>query len=89
MLLSFFYQHNEDFKTRIGHGRSKQSYLRYDIVYKHLRNHIRLAYHHEDIAMGSVTIQMINAFEKYLRVDVGLRNNTVWVYMIAFKHIRD
>ncbi len=86
-LLSFFYQHNEDFKTRIGHGRSKQSYLRYDIVYKHLRNHIRLAYHHEDITMGSVTIQMINAFEKYLRVDVGLRNNTVWVYMIAFKHI--
>ena len=37
--------------------------------------------------MKSVTIQMINAFEKYLRVDVGLRNNTVWVYMIAFKHI--
>ena len=80
-------KHNEDFRKMVGHGRSNKSYQRYDVVYRHLRAFIRERYHLEDVRVRYVTITMINAFEQYLRTSAGLKNNTVWVYMITFKHI--
>ena len=87
MLLYMFNKHNEDFRKMIGYGRSLKSYQRYDIVYRHLRTFIRQRYSLEDVRVSYITIHMINAFEQYLRVSVGLKNNTVWMYMITFKHI--
>lgn len=87
MLLYMFNKHNEDFRKMVGHGRSNKSYQRYDVVYRHLRAFIRERYHLEDVRVRYVTITMINAFEQYLRTSAGLKNNTVWVYMITFKHI--
>lgn len=87
MLLYMFHKHNEDFRKMVGYGKSQKSYQRYDIVYRHLRTFIRSRYFLEDIRVKYVTIHLINAFEQYLRVTLGLKNNTVWVYMITFKHI--
>jgi len=87
MLLYMFNKHNEDFRRMVGHGRAEKSYVRYTVVYRHLRAFIRNRYHLEDIRFKYVTITLIHAFERYLRVEKGLKNNTVWVYMIAFKHI--
>ena len=87
MLLFMFNKHNEDFRKMIGYGRSLKSYQRYDIVYRHLKVFIRTRYHLDDIRVKYVTINLITAFERYLRVDIGLKNNTVWIYMITFKHI--
>ena len=87
MLLYMFHKHNEDFRKMVGYGKSQKSYQRYDIVYRHLRTFIRSRYFLEDIRIKYVTIHLINAFEQYLRVTLGLKNNTVWVYMITFKHI--
>ncbi len=87
MLLYMFHKHNEDFRKMVGYGKSQKSYQRYDIVYRHLRTFIRSRYFLEDIRVKNVTIHLINAFEQYLRVTLGLKNNTVWVYMITFKHI--
>jgi integrase len=87
MLLYMFHKHNEDFRKMVGYGKSQKSYQRYDIVYRHLRTFIRSCYFLEDIRVKYVTIHLINAFEQYLRVTLGLKNNTVWVYMITFKHI--
>ena len=87
MVLYMFHKHNEDFRKMIGYGRSLKSYQRYDIVYRHLRAFIRTRYHLEDVRVKYVTLNMINAFEQYLRVDCGLKNNSVWIYMITFKHI--
>jgi integrase len=86
-LLCYFNRHNEDYQKLVGHSRSNKSYHRYLVVCKHLRNFILTAYQREDMAIDRVSLQTILAFEQYLRVDRGLRNNTVWVYMIAFKHI--
>ena len=87
MLLYLFNKHNEDFRKMVGFGRSLKSYQRYDIVYRHLRAFIRVHYRLDDLRVKYVTISFINAFEQYLRVDLGLKSNTVWIYMISFKHI--
>ena len=87
MLLYMYNKFNEDFRKSVGHGRSKSSYERYAIVYRHLKTFIRQRYNLDDVRIKYVTFAMINAFEYYLRVGLGLRNNTVWVYMITFKHI--
>ena len=87
MLLYMFNKHNEDFRKMVGYGRSEKSYQRYAIVYRHLKAFIQMQYQIDDIPFKHVTITLINAFEQYLRVTLGLKNNTVWVYMITFKHI--
>jgi len=87
MLLYMFNKHNEDFRKMVGHGRSNKTYQRYDVVYRHLRAFIRSRYMLEDIRVKYVTLHLINAFEQYLRTTAGLSNNTVWIYMITFKHI--
>jgi len=87
MLLYMFNKYLEDFRSSVGHGKSKSSYERYSVVYRHLRTFIRQRYNLQDVRVKYVTISMINGFEQYLRVTLGLKNNTVWVYMIAFKHI--
>ena len=87
MLLYMFNKHNEDFRKMVGHGRSMKSCQRYEVVYRHLRTFIRTEYQLEDIRVKYVTIKLINSFEQYLRLQAGLKNNTVWVYMITFKHI--
>ena len=87
MLLYMFNKHNEDFQKMVGHGRSMKSLRRYEVVYRHLRSFIRTQYQMEDIRVKYITIKLINSFEQYLRQQAGLKNNTVWVYMITFKHI--
>lgn len=87
MILRFFRKHNEDYRKMVGYGRSHKSYQRYAVVYKHLSTFIPLYCHQKDIRMKDVNISLITAFEQYLRVQAKLKNNTVWVYMIAFKHI--
>ena len=87
MILNIFRKHNEDFRQRVGFGRSIQTYHRYEIVYAHLRSFIHSRYHQEDIPLKDVSINLITAFEYYLRAERGLKNNSVWVYMITFKHI--
>lgn len=87
MLLFFFSKHNENYQTQIGHGRSQKSYQRYVVVHSHLRNFLQNRYQLSDVRIKYVTQVMVTAFEQYLRVEKKLSNNTVWVYMITFKHI--
>lgn len=85
-LLRLFDKHNEAYSKLIGHGRSRKSYQRYDIVYKHLRAFLKKR-GQEHLPVRSISSSLIREFEQYLRVDAGLKNNTVWVYMIALKHV--
>lgn len=87
MLLFFFSMHNENFRTQVGHGRARKTYQRYTVVYSHLRSFLQKHYQLDDVRIKYVTLAMVTAFEQYLRVDRKLKNNTVWAYMITFKHI--
>lgn len=85
-MLFLFNQHNEEYGRGIGYGRSRKSYQRYVTVYQHLQKFLKNN-HKEQILVSDVSTSLIRDFEYYLRVEAGLKNNTVWVYMIAFKHV--
>ena len=71
----------------VGHGRSLRSLRRYETVYRHLRDFLLKRYQLTDVRFNHITLNPVTAFETYLRVEKGLKTNTVWVYMTTFKHI--
>ena len=87
MLMYVFNRHNEDFQKMVGHGRSLRSLRRYETVYRHLRDFLLKRYQLTDVRFNHITLNLVTAFETYLRVEKGLKTNTVWVYMTTFKHI--
>ncbi|MBQ5529176.1 MAG: site-specific integrase [Bacteroidales bacterium] len=87
MLMYVFNRHNEDFQKMVGHGRSLRSLRRYETVYRHLRDFLLKRYQLTDVRFNHITLNPVTAFETYLRVEKGLKTNTVWVYMTTFKHI--
>lgn len=87
MLMYVFNRHNEDFQKMVGHGRSLRSLRRYETVYRHLRDFLLKRYQLKDVRFNHITLNLVKAFETYLRVEKGFKTNTVWVYMTTFKHI--
>jgi len=87
LLLYFFKKHNEDYRKMVGYGRSQRSCQRYEVVARHLRDFIKQEYNLPDIRFRYITRHFINKFEIWLRSCKKFRNNTVWIYMITFKHI--
>ena len=86
-LLKLFEQHNAEFLKKVGHSRAKGSYEHYRIVCKRIREFLSSTYHREDIPLRELNLAFINDFEYYLRKEKGCCANTVWVSMIALKHI--
>ena len=85
-LLNMFKNHNEEYRTLVGHGRSVKSYQRYVVVFRHLQLFLQKR-GWEGIRLNRVSTELVREFERFLRVEEGLKNNTVWVYMITLKHI--
>lgn len=85
-LLSLFDRHNAEYRSLIGHGRSFNSFKRYDVVYRHVRSFLQ-GKGQDDVLLAEVSHELIRDFERYLRVEIGLKNNSVWVYMITLKHV--
>ena len=85
-LLALFDRHNEEYRALIGHGRSRNSYKRYDVVFRHLQSFLR-GRKQEGLRLAEVSPELVRDFERYLRIEMGLKNNSVWVYMITLKHI--
>ena len=87
MFLTLFDKHNQEFSRKVGYNRTKASYFKYRIVYKHLKNYIRKEYNRDDIFLKELNLAFINGFEHYLRTERNCSTNTVWVYMTGLKHI--
>lgn len=85
-LLALFDRHNEEYRALIGHGRSLNSYKRYDVVFRHLQSFLK-GRKQEGLRLSDVSPELVRDFERYLRIEMGLKNNSVWVYMITLKHI--
>jgi hypothetical protein len=86
-LLRAFDKHNADFAKRVGKDRSADTYLKYRIVRNHIANFIGSYYKRKDIAMKELTEEFIRQFDIYLRVELGLRPSTVWMYTTPLKTI--
>jgi len=86
-LLKLFEQHNAEFEKKVGHSRAQGTFTRYRTVCNHIREFLPHTYKREDIPLKELNLTFINDFEYFLRTEKKCRTNTVWVYMIALKHI--
>lgn len=85
-LLEFFRHHNADFKGMVGVCRSINTYNKYRAVYGHLERFVKSHCGKEDVALCDIDRNFVVEFHSWLQSSLK-RRNTVWLYMIAFKHI--
>ena len=86
-ILEYFERHNLSYAEKVGNSRALSSFARYQTVYGHLQQYVRVCCRKEDLLLRSVSPAFVNRFDRYLRVDRGLAPNTVWGYMITLKHV--
>lgn len=85
-LLVFFRKHNDDFQRMVGVCRSVNTYNKYRAVYGHLEKFVKSHCGKDDMALCDIDRNFIIEFHSWLQSSLKHRN-TVWLYMIAFKHI--
>lgn len=86
-LLAFFRQHNEEFKRMVGINRSKTTYNKYRCVYRHLEKFIHEKYRRKDLPFQELDKKFLTGFHSYISQECAHKKNTMWIYMIALKHI--
>lgn len=86
-VLAFFRQHNEEFNRMVGISRSKATYYKYRCVCKHLANYIWDKYDRKDLMFKELNREFLTGFHAYIAKEAGYKKNTIWIYMIALKHI--
>ena len=86
-LLAFFGRHNDEFAAKVGFSRARETYARYQVVFRHLAAYIRKRYRKEDIPLQDIRAAFVNGFDAWLRTECRLSPNSVWAYMIVLKHI--
>ena len=80
-ILKVFNDQNDQFKKLVEkEERSEGTYNKYITVYNHLSNFIQLRYHRDDMAFRELNNDFIREFDFYLRYDIQLSHNTIWVY---------
>ncbi|MFK8271809.1 site-specific integrase [Capnocytophaga stomatis] len=89
-LLKVFQNFNADFEKMVQKGvRGKQTFSKYEIVYKHLSEFIQYKYHRTNITFRELTADFIKDFDFYLRINKDLTHNTIWVYMMPLRKMID
>ncbi len=86
-ILEFFARHNEEFSEKVGYSRTKGTYVRYQVVYHHVKDYIRKRYAKKDLEINQIGASFVEGFDTWLRSGRGLSPNSVWGYIIVFKHI--
>ncbi|MCD8281659.1 MAG: site-specific integrase [Prevotella sp.] len=85
-LLQVFKQHNNDYAKLVAAGmRAKNSFVKYQLVYKYLQEFLNIRYHVKDIALKELTSAFITDFEMYLRTDRQCKINTACLYISALR----
>lgn len=85
-VLAFFRRHNEDFGRMVGVSRSSATYYKYRCVYGHLDRYMHESYG-GDISFEKIDKKFLTGFHAYILQQSRCKKNTVWVYLIALKHI--
>ncbi|KPE52535.1 site-specific integrase [Chryseobacterium indologenes] len=80
-VLKVFNDQNEQFEKLVEkEERSEGTYNKYITVYNHLSKFIQERYHRDDMAFHELNNDFIREFDFYLRYDLQLSHNTIWVY---------
>lgn len=82
-ILNFYKEHNKNIKASVVIG----TYRTYCIAYNHLTKFLMIKYNNKDMRFREINDVFMNNFEDYLRYTVGLKQNTIWLYMLALLKI--
>ncbi|KMQ64564.1 integrase [Chryseobacterium angstadtii] len=83
-LFSFLEKFNSDFEKKKESGlKSYNTYRKYVCLFNHLKAFSKHRYSKDDISFNEVDCGFVQEFDFYLRNDLGLSHNTIWMYMIA------
>ncbi len=82
-ILNFYKEHNENVKASVAIG----TYRNYRIAYNHLSQFLMVKYDNRDMRFREINDVFMNDFEDYLRYTRGLKQNTIWLYMLALLKI--
>jgi len=87
-LLELFKEHNDKIFRLISTGEyALGTYKRYDTVYNHLEEYIKLNYQCSDIPIKNIDYKFIEDFAFYLKSEKSCANNTALKYIRNFKKI--
>lgn len=85
-LMSVFVKHNEEFEALAKNElRSQSSFMKYNTVYRHLKQFLCKRYKLKGIAFEDIQSSFIVDFELYIRKELKCSNNTVWTYLMPLK----
>lgn len=71
----------------VGINRSKATFYKYRCVCNHLESYIRTRYGRDDLEFGELDREFLYGFHRHISGACGCSKNTIWIYMIALKHI--
>ncbi len=86
-LIGFFRQHNEEFEKMVGISRCRATYNKYRCVCHHVERYVGTVCRRREIAFDEIDRNFLAGFHAYIAREHGHKKNTVWVYMIALKHV--
>ncbi len=84
-LLQYCDRFYDELGARVGVNLTPRSHYQYKIVYITLREFLRQKYNLSDIAFGALDYSFIEQFDFYMRVEKGLKPNSVVRYINYFK----
>ena len=81
---------NREFEAMVEKGqRAKSTYNKYLAVYNHFATFLWEKKKRTDMAYKELTKEIITDFDKYLRVEKGLSDNTLWIYTMPLLSLTD
>lgn len=86
-LLAIFKNHNEQVKKLVGKEFAAGTLERYETVYEHIQEFLKLQYNLSDIPIKKVNHKFITDFEFYLKTERQCGNNSTLKYIKNFKKI--
>lgn len=81
-IMTVYKQFIEDYEKQVAGGlKSPKTLQKYNAVYKHLGDFLKIRYHLSDMALKEIKPSFISDFEIFLTVDRKLNHNSVCIYV--------
>lgn len=86
-LLTYFTEHNLQYKDKVGTTATQKTYSRYELTKQRLIDFMKVKYRVSDILIREINAVFIENFYLYLRNEHGINNNTAMKFLQRFHSI--
>lgn len=86
-LLTYFTEHNLQYKDKVGTTTTQKTYSRYELTKQRLIDFMKVKYRVSDILIREINAVFIENFYLYLRNEHGINNNTAMKFVQRFHSV--